>query len=114
MMNISTMFASKFLVILSLTFYVKDNGLGIEEKYHEDIFALFRRLHSRKEFKGTGAGLTIAKKIVESHGGRIWLQSSPGRGSTFFVSLPRAETKPTKPARVKTPPHFSRNISIPM
>ena len=89
-------------------FYVKDNGIGIEEKYHEDVFALFRRLHTRKEFEGNGAGLTIVRKIVESHGGRIWLESQPGNGSTFFVSFPQAAKQSSKNIKIKRPPHFSR------
>ena len=93
-------------------FYVKDDGIGIEEKYHEDVFALFRRLHARKEYEGTGAGLTIARKIVEAHGGRIWLDSRPGDGSTFFVSLPRAAVKRPRKARVKLPPHFSPTVGV--
>ncbi|MEA1951223.1 MAG: ATP-binding protein [Planctomycetota bacterium] len=87
--------------------FVKDNGIGIEKKYHEDVFGLFRRLHTRKEYEGTGAGLTIVRKIVESHGGRIWLKSEPGAGSTFFVSLPPADVKQVGETQVKSPPHFS-------
>jgi signal transduction histidine kinase len=79
------------------TVYVRDNGIGIAREYHEEVFALFRRLHSPKEFEGSGAGLTIVRKIVQSHGGRIWLESEPGRGSTFYFSLPPAATEPTRP-----------------
>lgn len=91
-------------------FYVKDNGIGIDEKHHAEVFTLFRRLHGRKEYEGTGAGLTIAQKIVESHGGRIWLDSRPGDGSTFFVSLPQVKAKRPRTARVKVPPHFVQTI----
>ncbi len=69
---------------------VEDNGIGIETQYHKRIFGIFKRLHTRQEYSGTGIGLTICKRIVEWHGGRIWLESVPGKGTCFYFSLPIA------------------------
>jgi light-regulated signal transduction histidine kinase (bacteriophytochrome) len=67
---------------------VSDNGLGFDMKYHDRIFGLFNRLVRMEEYEGTGAGLAIAKKVVDKQGGRIWAESAPGQGATFYVELP--------------------------
>jgi signal transduction histidine kinase len=86
--------------VMRQVFYVRDNGIGIAEQHHESVFDIFRRLHGRDEYGGgTGAGLTIVRKIVERHSGRVWLVSQSSVGSTFYFNLgTSSERTPTNEA----------------
>ena len=70
---------------------VADNGIGIDPSFHSSIFGLFKRLHASEEYPGTGLGLAVCQRIIEMHGQRLWVESQPGRGSTFCFTLRKAE-----------------------
>ncbi len=74
-------------------FFVRDNGIGIPEEFRDKIFVLYQRLHNRTEYKGSGIGLTICRKVIQNHGGIIWLEPPTGQGTTIGFSIPKEKVR---------------------
>jgi len=74
-------------------FRVQDNGMGIDPQYQQQVFGIFKRLHGQEEYPGTGMGLAICRRILDQHGGRIWVESKAGEGATFLFTVPGAAIK---------------------
>lgn len=72
-------------------FFIKDNGIGIDEKFYERVFLIFQRLHNKNNYSGTGIGLAICKKIIDRHNGSIWIESEFGKGTSFLFTIKKTD-----------------------
>lgn len=87
-------------------FFIKDNGIGIDPKYHDQIFGIFKRLHTSEEYEGTGAGLSIVKRVIDDHNGNIWIKSEVEKGATFYFTIPKNLDKKKTKTKTKGLPEY--------